>query len=357
MESQGNKQFFKGQKVYVGIDVHKKTWSAATCTKHSSPSPWSVTIERPFDENLRKYLDKHFPGAEFLCGYEAGFSGFWIHDALEAKGLPTIVLHAADIPTTDKERDQKDDRRDARKIAKALKNEDGIGIYIPSKDAQRDRSVVRERYSIAKNTRRIKVQIKSHLALYGIEIPEGEEEKHWSKNFIKWLEQTSEEKQDDTLRLQLERLYATRTLQLKANRKLRHLGMEERNKRVYQLLLSISGVGPLTSMLLITELVEMKRFSSYRDLCSYTGFVPSSHSTGEKEVHSNITNRRNKRLRTALIECSWMAIRNDTELLSKYETYRKRMNCQRAIIRIARILLRRIRFVWLNNQPYRKALG
>jgi len=357
MQKQGSKSSFEGQKVYVGLDVHKKTWKAATCTKHTNPGPWTVTIEKPFDENLRGYLDKHFPGATFLCGYEAGFCGFWIHDALEVKGLQTKVMHAADIPTTDKERDQKEDRRDARKIAKALKNEDTEGIYVPSKLAQRDRSVVRERYSIVKSARRIKVQIKSHLALYGIEIPEEMGEKHWSRNFIKWLEQVRDEYQDDTLSLQLERLYAMRTLQLKANRKLRQLGMEDRNRKIYEILLSVVGVGPLTSMLLLTEIVDMKRFSSFRHLCSYSGFVPMTHSSGDKEAHSNITNRRNKHLRTALIESSWVAIQWDTELLSKYEEYRKRMNAQRAIVRIARILLRRIRFVWLNAQPYKKALA
>jgi len=357
MQTQGRKSSFEGQKVYVGIDVHKKTWKASTCTKHTNPGAWTVTIEKPFDENLRGYLDKHFPGAEFLCGYEAGFSGFWIHDALEAKGLQTKVMHAADIPTTDKERDQKEDRRDARKIAKALKNEDTDGIYVPSKQAQRDRSVVRERYSIAKSARRIKVQIKSHLALYGIEIPEEMGESHWSRNFIKWLEQVRDEYQDDTLSLQLERLEAMRTFQLKANRKLRQLGKEERNRKTYEVLLSVCGVGPLTAMLLLTEIVDMERFSSVRRLFSYTGFIPMSHSSGDKEVHSNITNRRNKHLRTALIESSWVAIRCDTELLSKYEEYCKRMNGQRAIVRIARILLRRIRFVWLNAQPYRKALA
>ena len=36
-------------------------------------------------------------------------------------GLKTRVAHAADIPTSDKERKQKEDKRDARKISKALK--------------------------------------------------------------------------------------------------------------------------------------------------------------------------------------------------------------------------------------------
>jgi transposase len=110
-------------------------------------------------------------------------------------------------------------------------------------------------------------------------------------------------------------------------------------------------------MLLLTEIIEMERFTSFRHLSSYIGFVPSTHSSGEKEIHSNITSRRNKHLRTALIESSWVAIRSDTELLAKYEEYRKRMKAQHAIVRIARILLRRIRCVWLNAELYKKAIA
>lgn len=341
--------------MYVGLDVHKSTWKVASCTEHTNPGPWTVTIEKPFVENLRSHLDKHFPGATFQCGYETGFCGFWIHDALKEAGLPTLVLHAADIPTSDKERDQKDDRSDARKIARALKDATARGIYVPFRQAQLDRSVVRERYSIVRSSRRVKVQIKSYLDMYGVDVPE-DTLKHWSRKFISWLEELCETRGDHTLRLLLERLFALRKLQLEANRTLRHLSSEERYKEFYQVLLSVPGVGPLTAMLLITEIVDMSRFPSFRALCSYAGFIPSKYSSSDKEVHGNITNRRNKRLRTALIESSWIAIKCDPALLLKYEEYRKRMNSQKAIVRIARILLRRIRNVWLSGQPYQKAL-
>lgn len=356
MKTQGTKRTFEGKTVYVGLDVHKATWKAATCTQHTSPGPWTLTIQKPFVENLRSHLDKHFPKATFLCGYETGFCGFWIHDALKAAGLPTIVLHAADIPTSDKERDQKDDRSDARKIARALKESSARGIYVPPKQAQIDRSVVRERYSVAKCNRRVKVQIKSHLALYGIEIPEDMSEQHWSGKFIKWLEQIRDTHGDKTLRLLLDRLFALRKVQLEANRTLRQLSREERYREIYAWILSVPGVGPLTSMLLVTEIVDICRFDSMRKLCSYMGFIPTKYSSSDKEVHGNMTNRRNKRLRTALIESSWTAIKCDPALLLKYEEYRKRMNSQRAIVRIARILLRRIRYVWLTGQPYQKGL-
>jgi transposase len=346
---------YAGQTVYVGLDVHKKTWKMAACTLHTNPGPWTITIERPFVKGLKDHLDKHYRGADILCGYEAGFCGFWIHDALQAVGLKTQVLHPADIPTTDKERDQKEDRRDARKIAKALKNGDARGIYVPCKQAQWDRSLVRERYSIVKSSRRVKVQIKSHLALYGIEIPEEMAGRHWSRNFITWLEKIQDERQDGTLKLLLERLELVRHLQLKADGATRSLSREERNKEVFQVLISVPGVGAITAMLLLTEIVDMERFSSFRRLCSYTGFIPTKYSSSDKEAPGTITSRRNKHLRTALIESSWVAIKYDSELMMKYEEYRKRMTAQKAIVRIAKVLLRRIRYVWMNMQPYKKA--
>jgi hypothetical protein len=186
METQVKKLDYAGQQVFVGLDVQKKTWKVAPCTAHTNPTHWPVTIERPFVPNLKKYLDKHYPGAKFNCAYEAGFCGFWIHEAMEKNGLPTMVIHAADIPTSDKQRKQKEDKRDARKIAKTIKNGDIQGIYVPAKQALHDRSVVRERYSIAKSGRRIKSQIKSHLALYGIDIPEELTNKHWSANRLSY---------------------------------------------------------------------------------------------------------------------------------------------------------------------------
>jgi len=82
------------------------------------------------------------------------------------------------------------------------------------------------------------------------------------------------------------------------------------------------------------------------------GLIPTSDSSGDKEKIGEMTRRGNKRLKSALIESAWVAIKKDPELLMKYEEYRKRMGGQKAIVRIARILLRKIRRVWLNKQPY-----
>lgn len=67
-----------------------------------------------------------------------------------------------------------------------------------------------------------------------------------------------------------------------------------------------------------------------------------------------MTHRKNNWIMPALVQASWIAIKSDQELLMKYEEYRKRMKPQKAIIKIARILLRRIRRVWLSEEKYCK---
>ena len=53
-----------------------------------------------------------------------------------------------------------------------------------------------------------------------------------------------------------------------------------------------------------------------------------------------------------LIESSWVAIKNDPAMLEYYCQLIKRMDKTRAIIPVARKLLSRIRYVWINEKEY-----
>ena len=53
-----------------------------------------------------------------------------------------------------------------------------------------------------------------------------------------------------------------------------------------------------------------------------------------------------------IIESAWIASRWDLALNKSFHDYCKRMEPNKAIVRIARKLLNRIRFVLKNNQPY-----
>ncbi|MEI6422553.1 MAG: transposase, partial [Lentisphaerota bacterium] len=135
-----------------------------------------------------KYLDRNFAGGKYTCAYEAGFCGFWIARELKKYGVECLVVNPADVPTRDKERVNKKDKVDSRKLARELEKGNLEGIYIPDEWMQRLKSLGRLSISCGRDMTRIKNRIKSHLHLYGIEIPSHSECYHWSGNFIRALE-------------------------------------------------------------------------------------------------------------------------------------------------------------------------
>src|SRR5678815_924627 len=100
----------------------------------------------------------------------------------------------------------------------------------------------------------------------------------------------------------------------------------------------------------------MNRFKTLDSLCDYAGFVRDIYSSNEKIVTLGITPRANKFLRETIIECSWMLIRKDPAMLMKFNEYRKRMNANKAIVRIGKHLLSRIRYLWKNHLPYERGI-
>jgi transposase len=105
-------------------------------------------------------------------------------------------------------------------------------------------------------------------------------------------------------------------------------------------------------MIILTELETINRFNNLDKMCGYIGLVPSTKSSGDKEKTGDMTPRGHSVLRTAIIESSWIAKSNDPSLMKSYISYCKRMDQNKAIIKIAKKLLSRIRYVLNNNKPY-----
>ena len=81
-----------------------------------------------------------------------------------------------------------------------------------------------------------------------------------------------------------------------------------------------------------------------------------TNSSGESESIGGITKRQNKMLRSMIVESSWVAIRNDPALMLAYQKLIVRMKPSKAIIRIAKKMTNRIRYVLKNQTPYVKAV-
>jgi transposase len=148
---------FENQVFYIGIDVHKRSWCVTIRSNHMVLKTFSML---PDTKKLVKHLNQNYPGGIYKSAYEAGYCGFWIHKQLVAAGVDNIVIHAADVPTTHKEKQTKTDKVDSRKIAKELENQNLNAIYIPSDSQQQIRSLCRLRHQAVKQSTRLKNRIK-----------------------------------------------------------------------------------------------------------------------------------------------------------------------------------------------------
>ena len=332
---------FKGQTIYVGIDVHKTTWAVTVMTAAGN---YEKKFSQPASpQKLFENLKKNYPDATYEAAYEAGFTGFSTYYHLKELGIRCRIVNAADIPTTDDERRNKTDAVDSAKLARSLRNGELQGIYIMPKECLDARGVVRVRRIFLNQLSGYKVRIKHLLYNNGVEYPErfAKGSTHWSRAFIRWLCEEVRLLSEDrvALNLMLEQVEHLRLSVLNATRKLRELSRLPFYRKNFAHLMTIPGIGVITAMSILTEIADTGRFPNERAYTKYVGFIPDCHESGDHKVKSEMTGRGNNHLRMAYIEAAWMAIRKDTALNCAYLRYCQRMERNEAIVRIARSLV------------------
>jgi len=354
MQSEITKDSFKDQLFYVGIDYHKKSWNVTVLGEQYEHKTMS---QNPDPDLLAAYLKRNFPGGTYHAVYEAGFSGFKSCRRLNELGVNCVIIHPADVPTSQKEKLQKTDKVDSRKLARTLRSNELEAIHIPDVELEADRALVRQRFRMVKDVSRTKNRVKSLLFQFGISIPECftvAQTRHWSSLYINWLKEL--EVNNKSLRQVLDNYIAVGEIQRKEllmiNKQLRELALSEAYKNNYSLLQSIPGIGLMMAITFLVQIGNVERFKRLDDLANYIGLVPRMYGSGEKMQTGKMLKRGRKELKIMLIEASWVAIRKDPALMLKFNELSKRMHKNKAIIRIARKMLSRIRFVLQNQQSY-----
>jgi transposase len=344
---------FKGQNIYIGIDVHLKSWSVTVLSETSVLKKFS---QNPQPESLYKYLVTNYPGASYQSVYEAGFCGFWIHERLMALGIDNIVVNPADVPTKSSEKLRKTDSVDSGKLARSLRAKELKGIYTPDSISLEMRSLIRLKNSITKDMTRQKNRIKSQLRYLGIEIPIEylEPFSNWSKRFVTWLKEvetlTCAGRQ--SLDIQIRHLEELRRQKLEMTRALRVIARTEQFREPLRLIMTVPGIGQATGMVFLSEICDISRFRNAEQLAAYIGMIPMCHSSGEKNGTGDITVRKHAAMRCNLIEAAWVAIRQDPAMNLVYMENCKRMAPSRAIVKVARKLVNRLFFVLKHKMEY-----
>lgn len=339
---------YTGENVFIGIDVHKATYSTTAILK-------GIIIKRDrmnaIPEQFISYCRKFFPNANIFTAYEAGFCGFHFHRKLIENGIHNIVVHASSIEIASRDR-VKTDKRDSLKIATQLSVGRLKSINIPTLERESFRTITRLRENLIRDKTRLGVLIKSFLNLHGLlscddnsrttrkwitnlltEINDSDSDYSFALRIMgdNWLEI------DDRIKVVKARLKTQATI-------------ETELEFIYQ---SAPGIGPIISRTLINELGDMSQFSNERSLFSYTGLTPQEYSSGEHTRQGHISRQGKPILRKVLIQAAWSAVKKDVELGQAFEEMSTRTGKKRAIVAIARRLIGKIRACLQKKEVYR----
>jgi transposase len=338
-------------KLYIGADVHKKSWYINLRTDVCDHKSFSM---KPNFDELYSYVSNNFFSHEVNLSYEAGCCGFNLARQGLACGWKVIVCNPADIPKSDKSNYQKTDKIDARNLAKYTQQGLLKSVYIPTEQKEQLNLLLRQRNEVTKQLRRIKSQIKGMLLYLDIPIPEHLDTANWSIAFKTWLKQlefsctTGKITMDSKLK-QLELNYAE---YLSLANELRSY-CRKHFTHDYYLLKSIPGIGGYLASAILAECGDIRRFGNEKQFSSYIGMVPGIYESAGNNSFRGITPRCKQLLRSYLVEAAWVTLRIDPEMQAYYRKHVGK-NPKSVIIKIAHKLVKRILAIIKTNTPYKK---
>ncbi len=342
--------------IFVGLEDSKKSWKI--CVMFEKKIIHETSMPAKY-EALQGYFANRFPGCKIRVLYEAGFRGFELRDKLVANGIACDVIPSHTV-TEQKCGGQKNDRIDARRLAKNNENSDYTACHIPCRKLREDRQVSRLHSQIQQDIVRVCNRIRRMTEFHGLEgfFPEG----NWSVSDYKTVEaKVNELELSESLRftfaMYFEELNRLREQKVKVRKQLKTLAESEAYHKKVVLLQSAPGIGPLTAVRLALEWGDVGRFERKEAFAKFLGLIPWEHSTAEQIHMGHITKQGNRQVRSWLVESSWVAIRHDPVLLEKYHRVTSHCNSgKKAIVAVARKLAMRLRAVLISGKPYQVGL-
>jgi len=335
---------YTGKEVFIGIDVHKKSYSVVARCDKEVVKKWTTTAS---PQELSQQLQKYFRGALVYSVYEAGFSGFALHRELVKHGIKNIVVHAASIEVAVNDR-VKTDKRDAEKMAALLEAGRLKGNRIPTEVEERRRMLTRTRQQLVEERTAIKNKIR--MKFHQLGLIKYDENRAMSHKLVKELLNGADSSE---FRIVIQAYW---NIWKKLDEEICNLAsaIKEQVKTdphdaTYR---SAPGVGPLSARILANELGDMSQFKNERQLFSYTGLTPCEYSSGENIRRGHISRQGNSRLRAILVESAWRAIGKDRALGEFFERLYPRTGKKRAIVAVARKLIGRIRAAFHQGVNY-----
>jgi transposase len=275
-------------------------------------------------------------------GIEATGSMQWFVNLMEELGIECRVGNPARIRAAEP-RKQKHDRRDADLILTLLAENRFPAIWLPSKELQDLRALLRHRHQW------VRMRTRVQNALQAIALANG-----LRRGPSLW----SCDGQNTIASLPLAPHTAHRRSELQAMYVKFEADIEKLNQRVEEqagqrcgarLLMTHPGVGPVTALATDVFLGDPKRFVDGKTLASYVGIIPREYSSGGRQKFGGLSKQGNPLLRFLWGEAGAHAARRDPELQRFYRRKLVQKGLGKARMAVARKLGIRL-WIMLRNE-------
>ena len=318
--------------VYVGMDVHKESFTLACYTNEKEEAEYVQRTEGHYSKVI-SYLEAmrfHYgENVTFICGYEAGCLGYTLYHQLTSHHVRCVILAPTSMPTQKGKKKVKTDKRDARKIAKCLAHRDYSPVHIPTVKDEETKEYIRMRDDHKLALKKVKQQILAFCLRHNYRYPGGNT---WTQAHLRWLKGLN----PGSLYREIldEYLLTYNNLVDKLDRldkRIEELATDEEYANKVHKLSCFLGIKTQSALSVITETGDFKRFANAQQYASYLGLVPGEDSSGEDQTKLGITKAGNRHLRMLLVEAAQGYSRGQTGYKSKELKKRQEGNAPEVI--------------------------
>jgi transposase len=285
-------------------------------------------------------------GESMEVAIEATPSWYWLYDHIEDEGFEVKLSHPLKTKAIAYAK-VKTDKVDSATLAHLLRSNLLPLSYVPEKSIRLNRELLRYRASLVKIQTGVKNKIHTILAKnnvsHGYSDLFGKEGMYFLHSLI------LPENYKIALEGYLTVLDVVREEIRVASKKVQQLTEKDHDAL---LLMTIPGMGYYSALLTKSEIGDVQRFRSAKQLCAYAGLVPSTHASGNTCFHGHITKQGSRWLRWILVEAAIHAVKRPGVLRRFYFKIERKKGGQIAKVAAARKLLEWIYHILRDGRTY-----
>ena len=316
---------------YIGLDIHKKM--VAYCIKEMD----GTVVDEGKVAATREALSLWAAGigAAWTGAMEATIFTGWIYDFLKPYAAELKVGHPLKLKAIVAGK-KKSDKLDARTLADLLRCNLLPEAYMASEKMRELRRVLRYRHLMVREATRMKNKISGLLMEVGAEYNKSRlRGKRYFGELLDRLEAPASVKKLLSLTRESQQVFDEHQKWL-VNELKNHPEISERVQRLQ----SIRGVGEVTALTWVLEVIDPHRFRTIKNLVSYCGLCGGYHESAGKIRREPLSKQRNKYLQTILVEAANLAPRWNAQLADVYEReLAQGADCNQASLAVARKLV------------------